>query len=189
METIKYTDEIFEILSKGLFISSNSTDENMRRLYRTIDENTESLANYFSAINFVLEQGNEYFYFSRRENKTDLERKLEAAMKWIDILDFLKNYDNSFGPGLRFTPHDLLVSLNLNVEMKNKLEYIKRHYQGKTKHEDIIDRLIYDLRRDGFIELENEIEDTYKVLSSFQYIEQLVLSINIPEEIINEIPE
>ncbi|MGL5227495.1 MAG: condensin complex protein MksE, partial [Bacteroidales bacterium] len=43
--------------------------------------------------------------------------------------------------------------------------------------------------RDGFIELENEIEGTYKVLSAFSYIEKLVLSINIPEEIINEIPE
>lgn len=189
METIKYTDEIFDILSKGLFISSNSTDENMRRLFRTIEENQEAFTTYFAAINFILEQGNEYFYFTRKEAKVDLERKLEAAMKWIDILDFLKNFDNSFGPGLRFTPHDLLVSLNLNVEMKNKLEYIKRHYPGKSRHEDIIDRLVYDLRRDGFVELENEIEDTYKVLSSFQYIEQLVLSINIPEEIINEIPE
>ncbi|MGL4779668.1 MAG: condensin complex protein MksE [Bacteroidales bacterium] len=189
MISINYIDEIFDILSKGLFISSNSTDANMRRLYKTIDENKEPIYQYFAAINFYLEEGNEFFYFTRKENKVDLERKLEIAMKWIDIIDFLKNFDNAFGPGLRFSSHDLVISLNLNVEMKSKVEYLKRHYPGKNKHEEIIDRLIYDLRRDGFIELENEIEGTYKVLSAFNYIEKLVLSINIPEEIINEIPE
>ena len=45
------------------------------------------------------------------------------------------------------------------------------------------------LRKAGYAELESEISDSYKILSSFSYLEELVMSINIPEEIQNEIPE
>ena len=76
MEAPKHTATIFEILSKGQFICSNSSDELIRKLYNTIDEeqNFEFLYEYFLNINFILERGNEYFYFSRMENKIDLER-------------------------------------------------------------------------------------------------------------------
>jgi hypothetical protein len=45
------------------------------------------------------------------------------------------------------------------------------------------------LSDDTFIELENEITQQYKVLASFKYLEQLILTINIPETVRNEIPE
>ena len=90
---IKQTAEIFEILSKGGFISSDSTNPNIRQLYTVIEDNQSELYDFFAAINFVLESGNEYYYFSRRENKVDLERKLEIAVRWIDVLDFIKTYD------------------------------------------------------------------------------------------------
>ena len=35
----------------------------------------------------------------------------------------------------------------------------------------------------------NEISETYKVLTSFNYLKDLINTINIPEEIANEIPE
>src|SRR5690554_4479408 len=92
------TAEIFEILSKGQFISSNSTDRQISQLYQVIDDeqNYEALYDYFRSINFILEKGDEYYHFSRPESKADLERKLEAAFRWIDIVDFLKTYDNGF---------------------------------------------------------------------------------------------
>ena len=93
---IKQTAEIFEILSKGGFISSDSTNPNIRQLYTVIEDNQSELYDFFAAINFVLESGNEYYYFSRRENKVDLERKLEIAVRWIDVLDFIKTYDAAF---------------------------------------------------------------------------------------------
>ena len=101
---IKQTAEIFEILSKGQFISSNSVNENMRQLYLVIDDNYDELYDYFLNIRFILTKGDEYYYFTRNENKADIERKLRQAMKWIDILDFLKSFDNSFGVGYRFSP-------------------------------------------------------------------------------------
>lgn len=185
---IKQTAEIFEILSKGQFISSNSVDENLRRLYLVIDENFDELYDYFAAIRFYLTKGDEYFHFVRMENKTDIERKLRQAMKWIDILDFLKSFDNSFSSGYRFTPSDVLVRLNLDAELKDKLTALKK-YTDKEKYDESIDKIMEMLAKDGFVEEENTISRTYKVTAAFHYMEQLVLSINIPEEVKHEIPE
>lgn len=41
------TASIFEYLQKGLFISSNSTSEEVRNMYNEIDENYEPLYQYF----------------------------------------------------------------------------------------------------------------------------------------------
>ena len=173
---IKQTAEIFEILSKGGFISSDSTN------------NQSELYDFFAAINFILESGNEYYYFSRRENKVDLERKLEIATRWIDVLDFIKTYDAAFSSGFRFQPADMVVKVGTDLELKEKLAGLKK-LVGREKHEEMIDKIVNDLKRDGFIELENEITSTYKVVAAFGYLEELVACINISEEIQNEIPE
>ena len=89
------TASIFEYLQKGLFISSNSTSEEVRDMYNEIDENYESLYQYFLQINYTLERGNEYFFFSRIEPKATLEQKIMRAYYWIDVLDFFKTYDET----------------------------------------------------------------------------------------------
>lgn len=182
------TSEIFELLSKGQFICSNSSDERIRTLYNVIEEHEDELAAYFAQINLSLEHGDEYFYFSRRENRTDLERKIESAYKWIDILDFFKAYDNSFGPGTRFSPADIVVQLNVDAVLKSKLPALRR-YTKENKFAESVQKLIDLLCREGIIELENELTHSYKVLASFSYLENLIMSIHIPEEIQNEISE
>lgn len=190
MEVPIQTGEIFKLLSKGHFISSNSSNKAISNLYSIIedDQNFDSLYEYFLQINFVLEKGNEYFYFSRTESKADLESKLEAALRWIDVMDFFKTYDNSFGTGHRFTPSDILVRIKTDAELETKLDGLKKH-TDKEKHQDILEKTLKKLVDETFIELENEITNQYKVLASFNYLEQLILTINIPEEIRNEIPE
>ena len=191
IEVPKQTAAIFEILSKGQFISSNSSDEAIRKYYSVIEdgENYDLLYIYFNAINFQLEKGDEFYYFSRKETKIDLERKIEQALKWIDIIDFFKTFDNSFGSGFRFTPSEVLVRLNVDAELKSKLEGLKRYSAGKDKFLDIIEKILEDLRKDRFVELENEISNQFKVLASFKYLEQLIMTINISAEIKDEIPE
>ena len=173
---IKQTAEIFELLSKGGFISSDSTDPHIRQLYNQIDGNLTELYEHYASINFFL------------ETRAELERKLEIAMRWIDVLDFVKTYDNAFAPGFRFQPSDILVRLKLDAELKEKLGGLKK-YTGKEKQDEILEKVLNDLKRDGFIELENEITSTYKVVAAFNYLEELVTCINIPEETQNEIPE
>ena len=59
MPVPKHTSEIFELLSKGQFICSNSGKDNIRKLYNIIDENFDDLYDYFKSINLVLERGDE----------------------------------------------------------------------------------------------------------------------------------
>ena len=110
-------------------------------------------------------------------------------LRWIDIIDFFKTFDNSFGSGFRFTPSEVLVRLNVDAELKSKLEGLKRYSAGKDKFLDIIEKILEDLRKDRFVELENEISNQFKVLASFKYLEQLIMTINISAEIKDEIPE
>ncbi|MDR1985147.1 MAG: hypothetical protein LBQ28_10070 [Prevotellaceae bacterium] len=190
MEVPTQTAEIFKILSKGQFINSNSSDKKMSDLYKVIEDeqNFENLHDYFLNINFVLEKGNEYFYFSRPESKTDLEKKIETAHKWIDIVDFMKTYRNDFSSGVRFSPSNILVQLKTDADLETKLEGLKK-YADKDTQRDILERILKILADDSFIEIENSITQEYKVLASFHYLEQLILTINIPEDVKNEISE
>lgn len=187
----QYIAEIFELLSKGQFICSNSTDSHINKLYSYIDEddNFEELYDYFIKINFSLDKGDEYYYFSRTESKVDLDRKLNRAYKWIDFIDFFKTFDNSFGSGFRFSPAEISVRLDVDVDLKTKLEKLKKYTSNQSNYTIAIKKIIELLEKDGFVELQNEITSTYKVLASFNYLEELILTINIPEEISNEIPK
>lgn len=190
MEVPVQTAEIFKILSKGQFINSNSSNKTISDLYKVIEDeqNFENLNDFFRNINFTLERGDEYIYFSRPENKVDLESKIEAAIRWIDVMDFFKTFDNSFSSGYRFTPSEILVKIKTDAELEAKLDGLKK-YTEKEKHQDILDKILKKLIDDTFIELENEITHQYKVLGSFKYLEQLILTISIPDEVRNEIPE
>ena len=177
-----HTAAIFDYLQKGLFISSNSTNEEIRDYYDMIDDDFEALSVFFAQIGYNLERGNEYFYFSRTEPRNTLEQKILRAYYWIDILDLFKTYDETFGPGYRFQPEQILVEANINVTLQNKLDSIRKHFSDKDVRKDVLDNMIKQLTRESFLELENEKTNTYKVMSSWHYLERLVESINIYDE-------
>lgn len=194
MNIPRQTGEIFEILSKGQFICSNSSDSRISKLCEILDDsdNFETLYEYFYAINFILEQGDEYYNFSRKnESKADLERKLEAACKWIDIVDFFKTFDNAFASGYSFSPAKIAVDISVQAVLKNKADGLKGvlKLDEKTPYQEVANKIADLLCKEGFAEMENEILKSYKVLSSFKYIEELINNINIPEEVQHEIPE
>jgi len=194
MNVPRQTGEIFEILSSGQFICSNSSETNISKLYDIIDdkEKYETLYDYFSAIGFILEKGDEFYYFSRKnESKADLERKLETACKWIDILDFLKTFDNAFVSGYSFTTQEIVVRIKVDAVLKSKADGLRKvlKMDDKTPYDEVVMKLVDNLCKEGFAEIENEILKSYKILSSFKYLEELVMDINIPEEVQNEIPE
>ena len=193
MKLPRQTAEIFELLSKGQFICSNSADLRLTRLYDIIDEgdNYEILRDYYGAINFILEKGDEYYHFSRKEERVDLERKLDTACKWIDIIDFFKTYDNAFVSGYSFSPSEIAVKISVDAVLKSKADSIRSvlRLDEKVSYQEVVARMIDSLCKDGFAELQNEILKSYKVLSSFKYLEDLVNTINIPEDVQNEIPQ
>ena len=95
---MKYVQKVFDRLSRGGFISSDSVDEGIRSIFIDLDDHKEEYSEYFAQIGFILEEGNGFFYFSRKESKTSLVDKLKKFGHWIDILDFLKAWQPSLGP-------------------------------------------------------------------------------------------
>ena len=88
------TQRIYERLSRGEFLSVDSSDTSIRHLYEDIEENFDDYADFFKEIGLQLEAGNGYFFFSRiGEGKQSIEQKLESFSKWLDYLDFLKTYN------------------------------------------------------------------------------------------------
>lgn len=188
--SLRYAGEIFTILSKGGFICSNSTNSKVRKLYEFIEEeaNFEHLSTYFLHINFFLEKGNRYYYFTRNEEKIDLERKLEKVYRWIDIFDFFKTFDTSFSVGFSFEVPRIQMQLKTDADLKTKLGSMKRYTDGK-KSLDAIKKLVEAFVKDGFLELQDEDSETYKVVSSFDYLENIIKITAINEQADAEIPQ
>lgn len=181
MNIPKQTSCIFNILSKGKFICSNSNDNDIKTYYNIIDSdnNFEILKEYFSHINFVLERGDEFFYFSRKETNANLENKIQKAYKWIDYLDFFKTFDNAFSSGFRFDIYQIINKIKIDAELEGKLNSLNK---DKKNIEDFLKDVVDEFVKDYFIELVNQLSGEYKVLASFKYLEDLIMAINIEEE-------
>lgn len=181
------TEEIFNILSRGGFIASNSVSPQIKRYYDLIEDDFQAYSEYYQAIGFSLEGGDGYYFFARKESKVDLERKLVAAEKWIDYLAFLKTFNASFGPGMSFRSAEIEMQINCDMELKDLAS--KLLSEKKVSYGEVVEKLIKELLGMGFIELENDLDGTYKVLTSFRYIEDLIDCINIQEEEQDEISQ
>ena len=183
---MKYTSEVFQRLSRGQFISSNSIDAETRAIYNDIEDNQKQYEDYFSQIDFQLSAGEGFYYFSRKESKVIVENKLQSLFSWIDYLDFLKTYDTTFGAGTQFNLAQIEIRLSTDLELKEKLSQL---FADKSSNRDKIEALAQTLVNMGFAEQVNEMEGLYQVTSAFHYIEQIIMCININEEVKNEIPE
>lgn len=179
----KQTHDIFAIMARGHFISSNGTKDGMNRLYDIINdpENFENLQNYFSVIKYKIERGNNFFYFSRMDEiNSVIEKKLETFEKYIDIIDLFASMDNKITIGSRFRTGALAEECNANIRLKQKLQKIPL-YRSETLHNKV--REICDLMsRDSFLEREDEASETYKVLDSYSYLLDVINAIAIYEE-------
>lgn len=183
---MKYTSEIFQRLSNGKFISTNSIDPTTRSLYLDLEESQQDYTDYYAQIDFQLCAGDGYFYFARKEQKVTIENKLQGLLQWIDIIDFLKAYDTSFDVGTQFNIAHMEVQLGANLELKDKLQNL---FSDKVSNHDKLEALAASLTGMGFAEQISEIEGLYQVTSAFHYIENIIDCINISEEVSDEIPE
>lgn len=181
------TQRIYERLSRGEFLSVDSIDASTRHLYEDIEENLEDYTDYFREIGLQLEAGNGYFYFSRiGESKQSIEQKLDSFSKWLDYLDFLKCYNQSFTAGYQFRKSHLMEQISLDIEMKEKANHLFKKY-GAGSLVEIVNKLLQEMQSMGLAECVNELDETYKVTSAFRYVEELVDIIQIANE--DEVPE
>src|SRR5574344_1668001 len=181
------TQRIYERLSRGEFLSVDSTDTSIHHLYEDIEENLDDYADYFKEIGLQLESGNGYFYFSRiGEGKQSIEQKLESFSKWLDYLDFLKTYNQSFTAGYQFRKSNLIEQISLDIELKEKAGHLYKKY-GVGSYLEIVPKRLQEMQSMGFAECVSEQDKTYKITAAFHYAEELVNMIQIANE--DEIPE
>ena len=181
------TQRIYERLSRGEFLSVDSSDTSIRHLYEDIEENFDDYADFFKEIGLQLEAGNGYFFFSRiGEGKQSIEQKLESLSKWLDYLDFLKTYNQSFTAGYQFRKSNLIEQISLDIELKEKAGHLYKKY-GVGSYLEIVNKLLQEMQSMGFAECVSEQDETYKITSAFHYAEELVNMIQIANE--DEIPE
>ena len=169
---MRYTKDIFDILSRGGFISQNSVSQQISNLYDAIEDDFQQYQDYFSGIGFLLEGGNGYYYFSRSENK------VERMAEWIDRIDFLKTFNTAFGSGFTFRKSNILEQFSSDIELKEKARHL---YTDLKTNDEKMDKLIGDLQRQGFVELQDELDGTFKVTAAFHYIEELIDCLTIIE--------
>ena len=150
---MQLSKEIFDILSRGGFICSDSVNRQTKQMYDAIEDNYEQYREYYRGVGFNLESGNGYYYFSRDESRVELESKLDRFTKWIDRLDFLKTFNSIFGPGFSFRASNILEQIAADIELKEKA---KNLYAEKLKIGETVEKLLDELAKIGFIELENE---------------------------------
>ncbi len=183
---MKYTNEVFARLSRGQFLSANSIDPRHKIIYNDVEENFSDYADFFAQIDFVLEAGNGYYYFSRQENKVVIENKLKAFFTWIDYVDFLKTFDNGFGSGTQFNLAQIEVRLASDVELKEKLSLL---FPDRKSNREKLEALCKALTDQGFAESISELDGIYQVTDAFHYIEDIIETIIVSEEASHEISE
>lgn len=178
------TQEIFEMLTKGNFISIDSEKQEIQKLHRAISEenNYEILYDYFNRIGFQLINGNDhsFYYFAKQDVNKKLEDKLKTAYKWIDIYDFLMSYGESineyFSAGKIFTPDHIFTACKVNTDLMDKLNKLVKNISLPY---DKIMSIINELIKASFVEEYNIYNKEYKVVSAFGYLEQLIKTIDI----------
>ena len=181
------TQRIYERLNHGEFLSVDSSDTSIRHLYEDIEVNFDDYADFFKEIGLQLEAGNGYFFFSRiGEGKQSIEQKLESFSKWLDYLDFLKTYNQSFTAGYQFRKSHLIEQISLDIELKEKAGHLYKKY-GAGSYLEIVNKLLQEMQGMGFAECISEQDESFKITSAFHYAEELVNMIQIANE--DEIPE
>ena len=111
---------------------------------------------------------------------------MESFSKWLDYLDFVKCYNQSFTAGYQFRKSHLIEQISLDIELKEKASHLFKKY-GVGSNLDIVNKLLSEMTSLGFAECISEQDETYKVTSAFHYAEELVNMIQIANE--DEIPE
>jgi hypothetical protein len=184
MELPKQTHKIYNHLLKGNFLSDNTTDPQLRELYEVTQRYLESLKEYFRHIGLLLVEGDGYYHFARQESRSGLESKIDQAYKWIDLLDFFKTFNPEFTAGFHFSISEIAEEVKVNGGLKEKLSEAQSYTRitsGKAVEQ--IRALVKLLEEASFVTLENENEESYKVLSAFHYLEELIKRIEITETV------
>lgn len=175
------TKDIFDMLSHGKFICENSPILQERKLYDVCERYQNDLYDYFYPLGFDLHHEEGYFYFSKKLQNTQIENKLLWILEYIDYIELMKQFSESFGVGWRGTPAQLTIAAQDNAVLKESINRLK----GLSSSQSIPIRcknIFEKFTRDGFMEVEDEEHERYIVLSSYAYLENFMHAIEVQND-------
>jgi hypothetical protein len=172
----KQTPEIFSILSRGHFLSSNGSKGKLYDII-TYEDNYTLLKEFFSHTGYTLERGHNYYYFSQPDEANMIvEKKLEQFSYYIDVMDFFSSMDQKPSVGTRYRITQIAEECFSNERLKQKILALSR----REKMVDKVTEIANDLALAGFFEQEDE--DTFKVMDAIHYLEQVISLITIDDD-------
>lgn len=169
--------EIFNQLSRGLFISRNAPGSSTLDLYRIVDIHFEKYQNYFRLIGFELEKGENYFFFSQQESRGQIEDKAEKLFRYLQGLEILYLIEPKLDAGMNFNLLDHEDRLNNDKSLRRKSLLLP----GKIAQEKAIDRVrnfCRALEKESFFHSLDEQYNKFWVLDSFRYLVDFFIKID-----------
>ena len=112
---------------------------------------------------------------------------MESFSKWLDYLDFLKCYNQSFTAGYQFRKSHLIEQISLDIELKEKASHLFKKIWSWFKSGDCEQAVARRCKVWALQSVSAEQDETFKVTSAFRYAEELVNMIQIANE--DEVPE
>lgn len=176
----KNTIKIFQKLQSGAFICSDSSDRENGKLYQIIKAEFDAYKEFFGNCGYILESGIGFYYLSKEESNMDVQRKLEQFLKiFLRGYDLLLLIDSSFTVGTRFATSDITSAINNRSTLKQMLEEI--YPNSGLSYDAMTEKFLKELASKGFLELVCEVDNSWRVLSSFRYVEDLIGMIKFKE--------
>ncbi|MEA2099126.1 MAG: hypothetical protein U9P72_03255 [Campylobacterota bacterium] len=175
---------IFEKLSQGDFLSQSSINTENKKMYRICSENYDELYEYFLLIGFVLEKGDNYFYFSKNDlelSEKYFNKKMTDILELLELLSFMVSFDNDFSVGSKVSVNELVMAVEKNIALDSNLKSLKSHNKETIK--ESCESILKTFVNGGVMELIDSYTESYKALESLAYIIKFANELKIDMEI------
>jgi len=174
----QHLQKIYQIILKGEFINENSSKKGNNEIYEAITTKEAEVRAYFMAIGYILIRREGYFYFAH-DDAPNTPSALEKIVDYIEIANFLKMLDSNFGVGYRFRLDSVENLLNNSIELQ-EIVFQMKGLNANTNRE-YIQKIVDRLKKDGFVEEQNNANSEYVVLNSYDYIESFLNEVEVYE--------
>ena len=175
------TAQIYDYLSKGNFLCSNTSVKELRTLFSVVEDNFERLRDYFSHINFVLEQGK--ITFTSPARSPGLPWSKSSSVSSLGSISWTSSV-RTIRPSARF---HLLAGGDIGTfpyrhGSRDEAGRVEKTYRRQGETQGYPRYHLGRMTKEGFIECVSDMNGTWKVLSSWDYLTKMIHSINIKNE-------
>lgn len=172
-------DEVFHELGRGhrQFVSDNG-DENERKLYDRIERHHDHYNEYLEVLGFKVRSGDGFFYMTGPEDSNTQNTKLDRQLNWILSLGLLSEILNTFEDGQSFRAAEIEAQCGQNADLAERL----RRYSQCTVNSSLSDQtdsILRSFERVGFILRRSTHDRSYTILSSINYLRDIIVSLKI----------